>query len=62
MRDQQSRLFEWLAAKGLDVDGELEIAGYDPPWMPGPLRRNEVLVRIRTQTETSNSETLTSHP
>lgn len=60
MREQESRLREWLAAKGLDVDGELEVAGYDPPWMPGPLRRNEVLVRIRTQSASFNSEAIQS--
>lgn len=49
LREQESRLRQWLAAKGLDVDGELEVAGYDPPWMPGLLRRNEVLVRIQPQ-------------
>ena len=26
--------------------GEPEIASYDPPWTPGPLRRNEILIRI----------------
>lgn len=39
-------LREWLASKGLEgQDGE-EFAGYDPPWTPGPLRRNEILVRL----------------
>ena len=24
----------------------IEFAGYDPPWTPGPLRRNEILIRL----------------
>lgn len=62
IREQESRLRQWLAAKGHDVDGELEVAGYDPPWMPGPLRRNEVLVRIQPQAAAFNSETTLSQP
>ncbi|MFM7516668.1 MAG: heme-binding protein, partial [Pirellula sp.] len=27
--------------------GGVETAGYDPPFTPGPLRRNEVLIRIK---------------
>jgi hypothetical protein len=25
----------------------VETAGYDPPFTPGPLRRNEVLIRLK---------------
>lgn len=62
IRDQESRLRQWLSAKGHDVAGELEVAGYDPPWMPSPLRRNEVLVRIQPQAAPSISEPLSSQP
>lgn len=37
----------WMKARSLKHDGLAEHAGYDPPWTPGPLRRNEVLIRIR---------------
>lgn len=43
----ESRLREWLKQKGLAAEGEVEYAGYDPPWTPGPLRRNEVLLRVQ---------------
>ena len=39
-------LRKWMNKKGLVGDGAAEFAGYDPPWTPGPLRRNEVLIRL----------------
>ena len=47
---KQQRLLEaWIEKRQLKSDGESEIAGYDPPWTPGPLRRNEILIRIATE-------------
>jgi len=37
----------WMKGRGFVEDGEPELAGYDPPWTPGPLRRNEILIRLR---------------
>lgn len=45
--EQEAKLREWIESKGLDFDATAELAGYDPPWTPGPFRRNEVLIRIR---------------
>jgi DNA gyrase inhibitor GyrI len=45
--EQRSILEEWIQRHGYKIDGEPEVAGYDPPWTPGPLRRNEILIRIR---------------
>lgn len=36
-----------VAALGLQTAGDPIYAGYDPPWTPGPLRRNEVLIRVK---------------
>lgn len=35
-----------LEKRGLVPQGDPIFAGYDPPWTPGPMRRNEVLVRV----------------
>ncbi len=35
-----------LREKGLKPTGSPIFAGYDPPWTPGPFRRNEVLFRL----------------
>ena len=42
----ETRLRQWITGKGLDAADQAELAGYDPPWTPGPLRRNEVLIRL----------------
>ncbi|MCA8995586.1 MAG: heme-binding protein [Planctomycetaceae bacterium] len=44
----ESQLRQWLSARGLEGEQTAERAGYDPPFTPGPLRRNEVLVRLKT--------------
>jgi hypothetical protein len=43
----EDKLRSWMSDKGLMGDGDAELAGYDPPWTPGPLRRNEVLIRLQ---------------
>lgn len=40
------RLLDWVSQRQLKTEGEVEYAGYDPPWTPGPMRRNEVLIRL----------------
>ena len=42
----EQRLVQWIKDNGLQTTGEFEYAGYDPPWTPGPFRRNEVLIRL----------------
>ena len=42
----EEKLRKWMSDKGLIGDGDAEFAGYDPPWTPGLLRRNEVLIRL----------------
>ena len=42
----ETRLRQWIKGRGLDAADQAELAGYDPPWTPGPLRRNEVLIRL----------------
>jgi hypothetical protein len=51
-KDSEAKLRTWMAAKELVADDSLEssgveTAGYDPPFTPGPLRRNEVLIRLK---------------
>ncbi len=36
----------WVATKGLEVTGEPVFGYYDPPWIPGFWRRNEVMLRV----------------
>jgi SOUL heme-binding protein len=41
-----SVLRDWVRHQGFEPVGEALVALYDPPWMPGPLRRNEILLRV----------------
>ena len=42
----EKRLRDWIAARGLAATGEVEYAYYDSPMIPGPLRRNEILIPV----------------
>ena len=39
----------WLETRGLEHAGDWRMAGYNPPWTLPPLRRNEVIVTLRSQ-------------
>ena len=52
---QEAKLREWMKERGLEGEETAERAGYDPPFKPGPLRRNEILIRLKSETKpTSN--------
>jgi len=42
----EKSLRKWIEQKGLTGEDAMETAGYDPPFTPGLLRRNEVLIRL----------------
>ncbi|TWU46755.1 SOUL family heme-binding protein [Rubripirellula reticaptiva] len=56
-KESETKLRAWMESKGLvpqdspatsDNSGSgVESASYDPPFTPGPLRRNEVLIRLK---------------
>ncbi len=41
------KLRDWMAGRKLVGEANSEVAGYDPPWTPGPFRRNEILIRLK---------------
>ena len=43
----KERLSQWLKEEGLETEGDFIVAGYNPPWIPGFLARNEVLIKIQ---------------
>ncbi|MGI9474758.1 MAG: SOUL family heme-binding protein [Rubripirellula sp.] len=47
LKRKEQALRTWIEERGLQSTGATEVAGYDPPWTPGLLRRNEVLIRIK---------------
>lgn len=44
--DAERQLRAWMEKRSLEGERTAEIAGYDPPWTPGPFRRNEVLIQL----------------
>lgn len=46
-RQALAELRAWIERRGLEVEGEPIIAYYDSPFIPGPLRRNEAMLKIR---------------
>ena len=42
----EKKLRDWMSQQRLSGETNAEFAGYDPPWIPGFLRRNEVLIRL----------------
>ncbi|QEG00251.1 SOUL heme-binding protein [Stieleria maiorica] len=55
-KQQETKLRKWMEARGLSGAAKAEAAGYDPPFTPAPLRRNEVLIRL---TDAENLEAAT---
>ncbi|MEE2639268.1 MAG: heme-binding protein [Planctomycetota bacterium] len=49
LAEQEGLLRNWLVNQGYLAADQIEIAGYDPPWIPGPLRLNEILIRLNTE-------------
>lgn len=45
-QEAEAELTAWMDSQGLKRSGGAKIAGYDPPFLPDTLRRNEVLIRV----------------
>ena len=48
IQKSKERLRQWVEEQGLETEGDFIVAGYNPPWVPGFLARNEVLIKIKT--------------
>lgn len=53
--EQEVKLRDWLQQRGLQAEEKAERAGYDPPFTPGLLRRNEVLIRLQSIEEATSN-------
>ena len=52
----EKSLRDWMKPRGYVGEAQIESAGYDPPWTPGLIRRNEVLVRLKLAEEIETRE------
>ena len=48
IQKNKHHLSHWLDAYGLETEGDFIVAGYNPPWVPGFLARNEVLIQVKS--------------
>jgi hypothetical protein len=47
IENNKKRLREWMVENDLEGEGDFIIAGYNPPWIPWFLARNEVMIKIK---------------
>ena len=50
---KQAALETWLSEQGYEAIGAPRFAGYDAPYVPGPFRRNEVMIPVVASPENS---------
>ncbi len=46
-KESEAELRDWMESRGLEGVEAAEAAGYDPPFTPAALRRNEILIRLK---------------
>jgi hypothetical protein len=49
LASREASLRRWMEGQGITATGEAEFAFYDAPMVPGPLRRNEVLIPVAAE-------------
>jgi len=49
IQKNKQHLGQWLHEQGIETEGDFFVAGYNPPWVPGFLARNEVLIQVKTE-------------
>jgi hypothetical protein len=47
--NHETKLIDWISAKGWEIIGTPIWARYNPPFMPWFMRRNEILIPVKTQ-------------
>ena len=48
---KKQELLKWLKERNITTIGSAELARYNPPFIPGFLKRNEVLIEVNPPTE-----------
>lgn len=59
-KEQEAQLREWMKKRGLEGEEAVEAAGYDPPYTPARLRRNEILIRLKSTNQATADATDTA--
>ena len=51
IQENKQRLSHWLEGQEMETEGDFIVAGYNPPWVPGFMARNEVLIKIKSSVQ-----------
>ena len=51
IEDHQTQLIDWIKRNNFTTQGSIHVAGYNPPWVPSFLARNEVWIEILNPTK-----------
>ena len=46
IEEKKQELLGWLQREGVEVVGQAELARYNPPFLPGFVKRNEILIEV----------------
>jgi hypothetical protein len=49
IQKNKDRLHEWMTEYGMEGEGDPIVAGYNPPWIPGFMARNEVMIKVKEE-------------
>jgi hypothetical protein len=54
-QEKEAELRRWMGRRGVEGKASAEAAGYDPPFTPASLRRNEILIRLKESPKDSGN-------
>jgi hypothetical protein len=49
IQKNKDRLHGWMTKYGMEGEGDPIVAGYNPPWIPGFMARNEVMIKVKEE-------------
>ena len=52
--EKRAALLDWLKRRQLDTIGPIELARYNPPFIPGVFKRNDLLVELKMDPASSS--------
>jgi len=46
-KEKEEELLNWMKDKGLEMEGSPKVAFFNPPFIPGVFKHNEVMIRVK---------------
>ena len=48
-KEKEKLLLDWMKEKNLPVEGSAKVAFFNPPFIPGAFKHNEVMIRVKDE-------------